>query len=463
MSAELTDLTIAELGPLLAKREVSPVAVTEAYLKRIDDLDSRVHAFIRVTAERALADARAAEAEIANGEVRGPLHGVPIAVKDLFDTAGIHTTGHSAAYVDRVPTEDAFVMAKLRAAGTVLLGKLSMHELATGMPDQNGPFPPARNPWDLDRMPSGSSSGSGAALIARMCAGSLGSDTGGSIRGPAAWCAIVGLKPTYGLLSRRGVMPLSWTLDHAGPMTRTVEDTAIVLEAVAGYDPLDDGSANVDVPDYAAHVRDLPTGLKVGVPWSYIEQVQGMDPEVLTTFRAAVDDLGKLGVEIVPIEIPNIKQADTMATVILVSEAYAFHEKDLQTRPEKYGPGFRDRVTRGLFYSAADYVQATRARSRFRRGVAEVMTQVDLIATPTTIITAQRFDDGDYSAYDRASFTRLYNLTGQPAVSIPCGFSSSGLPIGLMLAARPFEDLTTLQLAHAYEQSHDWYARRPPL
>lgn len=458
----LTDLTIAELATRLAARELSPVEVTEAYLARIEEFNGAVHAYVLVTAERARADARAAEAEIGRGELRGPLHGIPVALKDLYNTAGIATTGCSRAYLENVPTEDAPVVTKLREAGTVLLGKLTMHELATGSPDPDGPFPPARNPWDLDRMPSGSSSGSGAGLAARLCAGSLGSDTGGSIRGPASWCGIVGLKPTYGLVSRRGVMPLSWTLDHVGPMTRTVEDTAILLQAIAGYDPLDDGSASVPIPQYRETLGTPVAGMRIGVPWEYLEGVGATTPETLEVFRAAVADMARLGVTVGPVTIPHVDLTDSIGTGILVAEAYSFHEQGFRDNFELYGRPFSSRVVRGALWSAADYVQATRARGLFRRGMAEVMASVDMIAMPTSSVTAGPFDDPSYMSYARPSYTRLFNITGQPSLSVPCGFTPSGLPVGLMISGRPFDDAGVLQLGHAYEQLHHWYRRTPP-
>jgi aspartyl-tRNA(Asn)/glutamyl-tRNA(Gln) amidotransferase subunit A len=464
VSGDLTALTIAELAPRLAAREVSSAEVTRAYLDRIERLDPNIHAYVLVTADRARADAEAADAELKAGTVRGPLHGIPIALKDLYNTAGIRTTGSSRAYLDNIPTEDAPVVAKLREAGTVLLGKLMMHELATGAPDPDGPFPPARNPWDLARMTSGSSSGSGAALAAHLCAGSLGSDTGGSIRGPAAWCGIVGHKPTYGLASRRGVMPLSWSLDHVGPMARSVEDAAILLQAIVGHDPLDDGSANAPRVDYVANLKRSPGPLTIGVPWSHLEGLGSeLDAETLAVFRAAVADLEALGWTVQPVEIPHVAHAADIGTAILVSEAYAFHEQGFRDHLDRYGRPFRDRVIRGAFYSAADYLTATRARGRFQRGMADLMTRVDLIALPTQASPAQRFDDPAFHYYNRPGFTRIFNLTGQPSISVPSGFTAGGLPLGLMLSGRPFEDLTVLQAAYTYEQAHDWRLRRPPV
>ena len=473
--ADLCYASISELADRLAGRELSPVELTEAYLRRVEALDSKVQAFLTLTPDRALDDARRAEAEIGRGEVRGPLHGIPIALKDLYDTAGIRTTAHSRVYLDRVPAEDGVSTAKLRDAGTVLLGKLALHELATGAPDQHGPFPPARNPWDLERQPSGSSSGSAAALAAGLCAGSLGSDTGGSIRGPAAWCGIVGHKPTYGLVSRRGVLPLSWSLDHAGPMARTVEDCAILLGAIAGFDPLDDGSADVPIPDYRAALAAPVRGLRVGVPRAYLDGEPAVAPETRAAFDAAVATLAELGAQVVDVELPYAEHVEAIGTGILVAEAYAFHEAGFRTHYGDYGKPFKDRVVRGGLWSAADYVQATRARARFSRALAAATAEVDVVAMPTAPTPAEPFPDPDRppdpsgaptsgsGVPGRPSFTRIFNITGQPSISVPCGFSEQDLPIGLMLSGRPFEDVTVLRLAHAYERAHDWHKRHPTL
>jgi aspartyl-tRNA(Asn)/glutamyl-tRNA(Gln) amidotransferase subunit A len=463
VSADLHSLTLTEISDGLAARSISPVELTDAYLDRIATLDDRLHAFVCVTADAARAEARDAEAALARGQSRGPLHGVPLALKDLFDTAGVATTGCSRAFLDRVPSEDAVCVAKLREAGAILLGKLTMHELATGTPDPNGPFPPARNPWDLDRMPSGSSSGSAAAVAAGLCAGALGSDTGGSIRGPASWCGIVGHKPTYGLVSRRGVMPLSWTQDHAGPMTRTVEDTAIVLQAIAGFDPADDGSADVPIPDYRAALREPLGDLTVGLPQAFLDGISDLHPETMRTFLAAIDDLRGLGARVEDVEMPYGEHLDTLGTALLVVEAFTIHEQGLRERWDLFGEPFRSRVVRGGLMSAADYAQATRARGRFNRAMGAIMERVDVIALPTSVSPAERFDDPTLDYYGRPSFTRIFNLTGQPSISLPCGFTEGGLPVGLMLSGRAFEDATVLRLAHTYEQSHEWYRRRPPL
>ena len=462
---ELCYLPISALAGEIEARRLSPVEVTEAYLERIERLDPQVHAYITVTAERARDEARAAEAEIAQGRYRGPLHGIPIGLKDLYDTAGIRTTGHSALFADRVPDQDSTCTRLLTEAGAVLLGKLSMHEFAYGPadPDKN-PFPPARNPWDLERVPSGSSSGSGAGLAAGLCAGALGSDTGGSIRGPASICSIVGHKPTYGLCSRAGVLTLAWSLDHAGPMARTTEDCAILLQAIAGHDPADPASASVPIPDYRADLNNGIAGLRIGAPLAYLETVPDLDKDTFAAYRTALDELGRLGAKVEPVELPEAKHINSIGGIILVAEAYAYHQETFRTSPELYGEQFFTRTLPGALLSAADYITAQRGRQKIKRGFAELMTRVDLLATPTFPYPAVTFaEDLSTPAWGRTSLTRMFNMTGQPAISVPCGFSSRGLPIGLQLAGRPFEDAAVLRAAHAYEQATDWHNRRPPL
>ena len=305
-------LPISALGPELQARRLSPVEVLEAYLERVARLEDRIHAFITLTADRARAEAKQAEAEIARGEYRGPLHGVPIALKDLYATAGVRTTGHSELLADWVPNEDSTCTRLLVEAGTVLMGKLSMHEFAFGPADLEGYFPPAHNPWDLERVPSGSSSGSGAGLAAGLFAGSLGSDTGGSIRGPASICGIVGHKPTYGLCSRYGVLPLSWSLDHTGPMARTVEDCAILLQAIAGHDPRDPASADLPIPDYRADLAKGLQGLRIGAPLAYLETVPDLNPETFAAFRTALAELERLGARVEAVDLPEASHIEVV-------------------------------------------------------------------------------------------------------------------------------------------------------
>jgi aspartyl-tRNA(Asn)/glutamyl-tRNA(Gln) amidotransferase subunit A len=459
---EVCYLSIVELSQAFASGELSPTEVTEAYLRRIERLDERLHCYITVTAEAARAAAQAAERRMRAGTALGPLDGVPIALKDLYDTVGVRTTGHSPLYADRVPTEDATTVRLLAEAGAVPLGKLSMHEFASGSPELDGVFPPARNPWNADLVPGGSSSGAGAAVVAGLCAGALGSDTGGSIRGPASLCGIVGLKPTYGLVSRVGVLPLSWTLDHVGPMTRTVEDTALLLQALAGFDPADPASARVEIPDYRAGSAAGVAGLRIGAPLSYVEAAPDLDPETLAAYRQALTAFEQLGARVETVELPDVEHSTVVGWVLTVAEAFAFHEPEIQARPELFGRNFYSRVLQGALVSGADYVQAQRGRNVVCASIASVMGKVDLLALPSSAQPAWSFlDEAGRPNWKRTSFTRLFNVTGQPALSLPCGFNAAGLPIGLQLAGRPFEEATVLAAARSYEQAHDWHRRRP--
>lgn len=461
------DLCLAPIQTLathLERRSISPVDLTDTYLARIERLDGTLHSYLTVTAEQARAEAHRAELEITRGSYRGLLHGIPIGLKDLFDTAGIRTTAGSRVLADRVPTQDSTVTSRLRAAGAILLGKQMMHEFATGLPDPGDYFPAPRNPWDLERTPGGSSSGTGAALAAGLCAGGMGSDTGGSIRNPAAYSGIVGLKPTYGLVSRRGVISLSWTLDHAGPMARTVADVAIVLQAVAGHDPADPASADTPIPEYLPALTGTAGGIRIGVPRSDLERTEGLEADVLQAFYEAVGALEQLGAEVRDVELPLLDHARTVQPTIMFSEAVAFHEPWLRTRRHEYGRGFQDRALSGLFYSATDYIQALRGRALICRELEALMTTVDLIAAPTVPRTAPTYaEDADTPARMRGLFTGIFNVTGQPSISLPCGFDRRGLPIGLMLSGRAFDERTVLRAADAYERSTDWHLRRPEL
>jgi aspartyl-tRNA(Asn)/glutamyl-tRNA(Gln) amidotransferase subunit A len=462
----LHDLTIAEAGRLIQDRSLSPVELTRAFLDRIEKLDPRLNAYITVTADLALRQAARAEAELVAGQRRGPLHGIPIALKDLFDTAGVATTSGSRVFADRVPGSDGTVAARLREAGAVLLGKLAMSENAAGGPDPSTGFPIPNNPWNLEHGAGGSSNGSAVAASAGLAMGTMGSCTRGSIRAPAAFCNVVGLKPTYGRVSRHGVLPLSWTLDHAGPITRTVQDAALMLGAVAGYDPADPTSSGEPVPEYARGLRTGIEGLRVGVPRHFFFD-RGMpfvQPEPLELADRAIRELEKLGAKIEEITIPALEISDAAALVILLGEGYAFHERDLAERPEKFGDLNRAEFRVGGLFSMAEYVQAQRARNVLKRQYAEALTRVDVIASPTFAVVAPRHDDGPGTAVTTMpSYTGPYNLTGLPAISVPCGFTKAGLPSGLQLAGRPFEEATILRAAYAYEQAAGHHALRPAL
>lgn len=455
--------TIAEAAEAIQKHEVSPVELTRMFLDRIEALDNQLHAFITVTAESALKEARAAEAAILRGEYQGPLHGIPIALKDLYATRGIRTTAHSRVLLKWVPDEDATVVARLKQAGTVLLGKLAMHEFAFGGPSLKGPFPPAHNPWNVAHVPGGSSSGSGAAIAAGLCMGSLGSDTGGSIRGPASLCGIVGLKPTYGRVSRYGVVPLSWSLDHCGPMTWTVQDTAIMLQAIAGYDPKDPASSKATVPNYARALREEVKGIVIGIPRRYFFDSAQVNPETLAAVESSIKLLEDLGAKAKAVDIPSLDAMGGAWNCITMSEAYAYHEAKVKAEPHNFGEYILPRVRAGALYSAADYLQAQRVRSLIQQEVAQVMGEVDALITPTSVQPAERFDEFDPLSSLRRSFTRLFNFTGMPAISICCGFTSNGLPIGLQIAGRSFDEPTVLRIAHTYERNTAWRQKRPPL
>jgi len=459
-AAELCDLGIAELGRRYRARTLSPVDVATAHLDRIDRLDKTLNCYITVTRDRALADARDAEAAIRRGDA-GPLAGIPVAYKDLYATRGIRTTAGSALLAEWVPDHDSTCVSRLQQAGMVMLGKLITHEFAFGIQFPGHRFPPARNPWNLDHIPGGSSSGSGAALAAGLTVGALGSDTGGSIRGPAAFCGIVGLKPTYGRVSRAGVVTLSWTLDHTGPMTRTVEDCALMMQTLAGYDAADPASSREPVADYAATLRAGIRGLRVGVPRDYF--FNDVKREVTGAFETAMGALRELGAEVRDVSIPSIWAAPAFM-VIMLTEAFAYHARDLRERPELYGEVLREKMMAGALFTSDEYVQAQRLRARLRADMHHALTEVDVLATPTAPVTAPAFAavlDPNFP-FGRSNMAP-FNMTGLPTLALPCGFSPSGLPISLQLAGRPFDEATVLRAGHAYEQATDWHRRRPPV
>jgi aspartyl-tRNA(Asn)/glutamyl-tRNA(Gln) amidotransferase subunit A len=461
---EVLSRSLAQLADLYRQREAGPVEVTEAAYERIERVDPKINAFVTLTRDLALSQARTAQDELARGVDRGPLQGVPIGLKDLYNTRGIRTTGHSRVLMDNVPGEDSTATGKLYDAGAVLLGKLAMHEFAFGGASFDAGFPPARNPWNTNHVTGGSSTGSGGALSARLCFGALGSDTGGSIRNPANLCGVAGIKPTYGLVSRYGVLPLSWSLDHCGPMARTVEDCAILLQVIAGHDPKDPASASVALPDYRASLQGSVKGLRLGVPRDWFDEGTGVEPDILAAFDAALRVLQDQGVQIVELDGKHFIAGRPANTIILLCEAYAIHEDTVRERPQDYGASLRNRLREGAFLSSADYLQAQRARAAIRGHIEDVLRQVDAIASPAGARLAEAFDSMDAEAsYNGPNFTNVFNLTGLPAMSIPCGFSASGLPIGLQIAGRAFEETTVFRLCHAYEQATDWHTRAPQL
>jgi aspartyl-tRNA(Asn)/glutamyl-tRNA(Gln) amidotransferase subunit A len=455
---DLAYISASEAAALFRKRELSPVDLTLAHLERIEALQPTLRAFVTVTSEIALREARAAEAAILRGDER-PLLGVPVAYKDIYMTAGVRTTGGSRLYEQYVPEITATTVQRLSEAGMVMLGKLTTHEFAAGLTPEDHPLPPARNPWNTAHIPGGSSSGSGAALAAGLTVGALGTDTGGSIRNPGSFCGIAALKPTYGRCSRYGVYSLSWSLDHTGPMTRTVEDCALMLNALAAYDPKDPASARVPSEDYTAGLGQSIAGTRIGVLRSWYEP--DTDPEVNAAVDAALATLQSLGATVTDVEIPHIAYAAS-SSAIMLPEAFAYHEADLRESPEMYAAPLRNRFLLGGLVLAHEYVQAQRARAILKDEVESVLHEVDLLVTPSTPKTAATFEQSYAETFRRGpGYTSVYNMTGLPALSVPCGFDSSGLPIGLQIAGRPFAEAAVLQAGHAYEQAAGWHMRHP--
>jgi aspartyl-tRNA(Asn)/glutamyl-tRNA(Gln) amidotransferase subunit A len=448
--------TIVELSPRLRRKEVSPLELTRICLDRIEKLNPRLNAFITVTAESALAEAAAAEKEILRGEWRGPLHGIPISIKDLIDTAGVRTTAASALYQNRVPNEDAEVVRRLRNAGAVILGKNNLHEFAYGASSLVSFFGDVHNPWNTSHIAGGSSGGSAAAVSAGLCYAAIGTDTAGSIRLPAALCGCVGIKPTYGRVSTRGVIPLSWSLDHVGPLAATVADAAIVLQAIAGYDPLDIHSVDAPVSDYVGWLGENTKTLRIGIPCAHF--YDDLDAEVREAVEQALTAIRTLVAETreIAIEIP----ADR---VVQNAESYAIHADDVSRTPELYQAETVRRIRHGENISAVEYIRRRQDLDRERRRARDIFSEVDLLVTPTTRIPAPAIADlkKDPAALRPAEIsllrnTRPFNVWGLPAISLPCGYTKSGLPIGLQIAGPPWREDLVLRLAYAYELATEW-------
>ena len=460
---ELTTLSIAEAAAKLRKREVTSLDLTDACLARIAIYNPKVDAFITVMSEQARAVARQMDVELKAGKVRSPLHGIPIALKDNIDTAGVRTTGGSALFADRVPDSDAPVAQKLKAAGAVVLGKLNMHEFALGA-GETSYFGAARNPWALDRNTGGSSSGSGAALSADLCFGALGTDTGGSVRFPATFCSVVGLKVTYGLVPIRGIMPLTLSLDTCGPMARTVEDTAILLNHMTGYDNLDITSVRHDSEDYVAAIKQPVSAMHIGLPVGCYDR---LDPEVRTAVMTAIEVIRGLVSGVKDVSLPSVGDA---ALIGPYAETYAWHKENFDAQPGKYMLHTRRAIEANSKMDATTYIRAHWQLEKLRRTVDQAFTDFDLVVLPTMNILPPKLQDmldsdahpaqHDPQSYGNAS---LFNLYGTPAISIPCGFSTGGLPIGLCISGPHFSEGKILALAHAYEAATEWHKRRPPL
>jgi aspartyl-tRNA(Asn)/glutamyl-tRNA(Gln) amidotransferase subunit A len=457
-------LTIAELGRAYEQRELSPVEVTRALLDRVAAHDGKLNSFIRVTEDIALAEARAAERALMAGERRGPMHGIPYGLKDIVETAGIPTTGHSKLRQDHVPAEDAEIVRRLKAGGGVLLGKLATWEFALGGPSFDLPWPPARNPWDPSRLPGGSSSGPGAAVAAGFMPAAIGTDTGGSIRGPAAFCGIAGLKPTYGRVSRRGVFPNTFTMDHIGPMTRSAEDIALMLQVIAGCDAADPGSADRSVPDYRAALAGGIKGLRLGLIEGWHESA-GAHPDLGPAVATAVSVLQGFGAVVEPVRLSSLHDYTDCKTTISSVELYSIHEHDLRTRPQDFGRILRNRVLPGALIRGEDYFAAQRWRTALAREQATAFQKFDALITAGARTIADRADPNQPDRHVQSpSITMPFSISGVPALTIPCGFSQAeGMPLSLQIAAAPFAETTALRIAHAYQQATDWHRRHPAL
>ena len=462
MALSVVDLDLRGVSEALGRREMTSVQATEEYLGRIAQHDRVLQSYITVMADHALARAKAADAEAERGRRRGPLHGVPIGLKDLIAVAGVRMTSGSQLYADHVPTRDAYVTRRLHDAGAVILGKLAMHEWAFGRPATEGAFPTGRNPWDVRRAPSGSSSGSAVAAAAGLCAGALGSDTGGSIRGPAAMTGLVGHKPTYGLVSRSGVLPMCWSLDHVGPMTRGVWDSAALLQIIAGVDPDDTSTRGAQVQDYLGAVEAGARGLRLGILRRFYVDVPGLHADVRAAALTAFDVLRAEGATLADVDAPTL-DLSMAAWAPFLAETYEYHARNLRERPEGYRESLRPRVYMGALVTGADYLRAQRLRERFRREVDALFERVDLLVFPGQMAPALRFEDFPTTGLATASmrYTAPWNLLGLPAVVVPCGVSGEGLPVSIQIVGRAFDDATVLRLARAYERVTEWHTRRP--
>jgi aspartyl-tRNA(Asn)/glutamyl-tRNA(Gln) amidotransferase subunit A len=460
---ELHFLSLADAGALIRDKKLSPVEYLQALMARREAINPLLDAYLLPTPEVALAQAKKAEAEIVAGNWRGPMHGIPFALKDIYDTAGIRTTAHSHQLVNNIPQKDAVTVRKLLDAGAVLTGKLATHEFAHGGPTFDLPFPPARNPWNLEYVPGGSSSGSGAAVAAGLVPAALGSDTGGSIRNPAGLCGIVGLKPTYGLVSKRGVIANSFTFDHAGPMTWTVEDCAIVLQTIAGYDPVDPGSADVPLPDYRAALRTDLKGVRIGLIRHFYEEDTSASAEQKAAMEKAIEVLKGLGATVEEVRLSPLGAYYDVKIVIAEAELLSVHHDDFANRPYGFSSDIRRRILPACAFTALDYMSAMRTRRRLIDEAKTIFDRYDALLTLGNGPAPKIADHTAVSSWASPKITTAFNVIGGGAVSICNGFSSKGLPLSMQIASRPFADATALAIAHAYEKATEWRARRPAL
>ncbi|MGL4413232.1 amidase [Roseinatronobacter monicus] len=456
--------TIAEAASLLAAKSISPVELTQDCLERIRRMEPELHAFVTVTEERALSDARQAEAAIMKSGPRSKMHGIPIGLKDIVDTNGILTTCQSRFLADNIPDADATCAASLDAAGSILMGKLTTHEFADGGPSFDLPDPPARNPWNMDHFTAGSSSGTGAAVAAGLVLGGIGTDTGGSIRGPAALCGIAGLKPTYGLVSRAGVAPAAYSLDHIGPMCWTVEDCAIMLQSLAGHDPADPASANRPVPDYVSGIADGSKGLRIGVVRHFHETDHPVSAATQSSIAEAITIFEAAGATIVDVTLPSLQDWSACGFLISAAERLAAYEDWAMTRLDTFSERVRDRMFLGSFVTGSDYLQALRFRRELCAELAAVMCDVDILLTASNPGEAPLIDQVPrWDNLIKPNFTFPFNVAGVPALSLCGGFGPQGLPLGLQLVARPFEEALLMRAGHTYEMVTDWRSQRPAM
>jgi len=456
-NADLCFLNVTELAPLVRARKISPMEIVQALLSRIEALNDDLLAYLHVSAAPAMATAQAAEIEIGSGSYRGPLHGIPVAYKDIYDVQGLPTTAGSKIMAGYVAPEDCTVATRLRQAGAICLGKLNTIEFASGSMEV---FGIARNPWNTAMFPGGSSSGSGTALAAHIIPLATGSDTGGSIRNPASFCGIVGLKPTYGRISRAGIIPLSWSLDHAGPMARTVADTAVMLQAMAGPDHRDPSAALQPVPDYRAALKGDLHGIQLGIPSTFY--FEHADPDVVAAVRTAIETMQQLGATVREVDLPHSCYGSSASWAIAYTESFAFHRTNFFARSRDYTHAFLHKITGAACLTAEERITAQRLRQVITAEFLAALAEVDAIVTPTTAYAAYPIGEASPQA-DMRSLTRPVSLTGLPALAVPCGFTNTGLPASMQLVGRAWEESTLLRIGHTYEQAAGWYTRRPPL
>ena len=461
--ADLHELSLIELSRLIAARKLSPVELADALIARAEALDGQLRSFITPTFELARRQARQAEAEIAAGRPRGHLHGIPFGLKDIYDTAGILTSAHSRVFIDRIPTEDATATAKLYEAGAILLGKLATHEMAHAGPSFDLPWPPARNPWNPAHFTGGSSTGSGAAVAAGLVPVALGSDTGGSIRGPASHCGVVGLMPTFGLVSRAGVVTNSYTFDHCGPLTRSVADAALVLQALAGYDARDAGSLNRPIPRYDEALGPDLRGLRIGVLRHHWEADIRASDDVRGAMEAALEVLRRLGATLEDCRVRPLAAYYDVKIIIAETEIFSVHQANLVARPGDFGADFRTRALPAVLFTANDYVQATREHRRMMAEMEPLYGRFDAFVTAGLGEAPRLADYRSVSFWQKPSALTAWNVTGQPVLALPNGFGRNALPLGMQILGRPFEEPTILRIGHAYEQATEWHRRRPAL